>query len=91
MYEAQLENPANPIEPPLMLSGVALAGAKLATQGQIGPDNEDGILYSLEILGLNLTGTELVVLSACETGQGAINYSEGVYGLVRAFRIAGAH
>jgi tetratricopeptide (TPR) repeat protein len=86
-----LENRNNPIERPLALSGVALAGAKLGLQNKVGPDNEDGILYSLEVLGLNLQGTELVVLSACETGQGAVDYSEGVYGLVRAFRIAGAH
>ncbi|MCP4154009.1 MAG: CHAT domain-containing protein, partial [bacterium] len=51
---------------------------------------EDGLLYSLEVLGLNLKGTRLVSLSACDTGKGWIDYSEGVYGLVRAFRTAGA-
>lgn len=86
-----LKKPAKQNYRPLVLSGLALAGANLGLQNKIGPDKEDGILYSLEILGLNLTGTELVVLSACETGQGVVDYSEGVYGLVRAFRIAGAH
>jgi CHAT domain-containing protein len=78
-------------EQPLLLSGLALAGANAGLQGQVGPDGEDGILYSLEILGLPLQGTELVALSACKTGQGVLDYSEGMYGLVRAFRIAGAY
>jgi CHAT domain-containing protein len=77
-------------ERPLVLSGLALSGANEGLKGKYGPSGEDGILYSLEILGLNLKGTELVSLSACKTGLGAVDYSEGVYGLVRAFRIAGA-
>ncbi|MEM7044001.1 MAG: CHAT domain-containing protein, partial [Pseudomonadota bacterium] len=70
-------------------SGIALAGAN---HGLAGGDiqGEDGILYSLEAEGLNLEGTELVVLSACDTGRGVIDYSEGVVGMVRALRIAGA-
>ncbi|RKZ50703.1 MAG: hypothetical protein DRR16_06610 [Candidatus Parabeggiatoa sp. nov. 3] len=76
---------------PLTLSGIALSGANRGLKGKADPDGEDGILYALEALNLNLTGTELVVLSACETGKGLIDYSEGVYGLVRAFKIAGAY
>ncbi len=82
---------AQRIERPLVLSGLALAGANAGLREKIGPDGEDGILYSLEVLGLNLQGTALVTLSACDTAQGVIDYSEGVYGLVRAFKIAGAH
>jgi hypothetical protein len=77
-------------EAPLLLSGLALAGANNGLQGKLDKHGDDGLLYSLEVLGLNLHGTELVSLSACETGQGVMDYSEGVYGLVRAFRTAGA-
>ncbi len=76
-------------ERPMLLSGLALAGANQGRKGFTGPGGEDGILYAMEILGLNLKGTELVSLSACATGSGVLDYSEGVYGLVRAFRIAG--
>jgi CHAT domain-containing protein len=69
----------------MLLSGVALAGANKALREA----GEDGILYAIEAQGLNLEGTELVVLSACETAQGQIDYAEGVSGLVRAFRTAG--
>ena len=76
---------------PLTLSGIALAGANLGLEGELDSDGEDGIFYSLEALNLNLEGTELVVFSACDIGKGVLDISGGVYGLVRAFKIAGAY
>ena len=77
-------------EEPLLFSGLMLAGANRGLSGFVDKNGDDGLLYSMEILSLNLQGTQLVSLSACDTGKGAVDYSEGVYGLVRAFRTAGA-
>ena len=71
---------------PMLLSGVALAGANRALAGK----GDDGILFAVEAQGLNLDGSELAALSACDTAKGSLDYSEGVYGLVRALRTAGA-
>jgi len=75
------------IHNPLLLSGLALAGAN--RREQAGPDQDDGILTAEEIASLDLSAVDWAVLSACNTGGGAIRGGEGVLGLRRAFRIAG--
>jgi CHAT domain-containing protein len=72
---------------PGLLSGIALAGANRRPP-PVGAD--DGILTALEVATLDLSGCELAVLSACDTGLGAVAGGEGLLGLQRAFQVAGA-
>jgi len=81
----------NNLHNPMLKSGLVLAGFNTSLKKRPLPaDAEDGILTAEDISGLNLSNTELVVLSACETGLGDIQDTEGVFGMRRAFVLAGA-
>jgi len=79
-----------PGDNPLLRAGLAFAGinSNAPFLGELDTNN-DGVLTAMEVLSLNLAGTQLVVLSACETGVGEIHAGEGVYGLRRSFQEAG--
>jgi CHAT domain-containing protein len=93
---SEAENPKSvvPTFNPMRRSGLALAGAQRTLQrwrdGNIPPTQNDGIVTAEEIAGLDLRGTWLVVLSACNTGMGEAQAGEGVLGLRRGFVQAGA-
>jgi len=79
------------LENPLLQSGLLLAGANLHGAGCDSLKIDDGILSAYEVAAMDLRGVEVVVLSACESAMGAVRPNEGMYGLRRAFTIAGAH
>ncbi|RKH67935.1 CHAT domain-containing tetratricopeptide repeat protein [Corallococcus aberystwythensis] len=83
--DAQATRPPDP----LLRSGLLLAG-ETGQKSAPGASTDSALVTALELAGLDLWGTQLVVLSACDTGRGAVRRGQGVYGLRRAFLVAGA-
>jgi CHAT domain-containing protein len=82
--------PKCPPEEPLLCSGLVLAGAGASEPASVSRRIEESWVTALELAGLNLWGTQLVVLSACDTGRGEIQLGQSVAGLRRAFLEAGS-
>lgn len=77
---------SDPLSHPMMRSGILLAGCNVGVRDGTGV----GVITAFEVLDVDLRGTELVVLSACESGRGTVQVGEGVAGLTQAFQVAGA-
>ncbi|MBS2037315.1 tetratricopeptide repeat protein [bacterium] len=89
-FLSQSDPDAKDIENPMFRSGLALAGAQRAWSEWLKRRPSDGILTAAEAASLDLSQTWLVVLSACQTGEGELSSGEGVLGLRRGFLMAGA-
>ncbi len=80
-------------ENPLLRAGLMFAGSEAVVGGLADQkalkETENGVLTAYEVMNMNLEDTELTIISACETGNGTVVAGEGVYGLQRAFQVAG--
>jgi CHAT domain-containing protein len=95
LWFGQFHNPESEFseitDNPLLRSGLLLAGANTFLRGKpAAPGAEEGILTAVDISVMNMVGTDLVVLSACSTGLGEVKPGEGIFGMRRAFALAGA-